>query len=46
MEDIRVKSQFLPLGLMTGSVQISAAQEDACSQILNLIMTPERTNLT
>lgn len=46
MEDGRVKSRFLLLCSTTGSVQISAAPEDALGQILNLIMSPEKTNLS
>lgn len=42
----RVKSRFLLLSSTAGSVQISAAPEDALGLILNLIMSPEKTNLS
>ncbi len=46
MEEGRVKSGFLLLCSTTGSDQISAAPEDARGQKLNLIMSPEKTNLS
>lgn len=46
MEQGRVKSGFLLLCSTMGSDQISAAPEDAQGQKLNLIMSPEKTNLS
>lgn len=45
MEEGWVESGFLLLCSMTGSDQISNAPEDARGQQLNLIMSPEKTNL-
>lgn len=45
-EEGKAASGFLLWCSMTGSDQISAAPEDARGQNLNLIMLPEKTNLS